>query len=371
MEQNTLFRGRITGLVGNNEEKSLDGCVVVAPLSSDGKVYLVNNDGKKVHEWNVGKRPGRHARILPNGNLAFNGVYEDSPKLFDFWEKYRGGYYAQISPSGEIVHEHIDPLGHHDCHHYGDGRLLYTTLEPLTGDDAARVLGGVPNTEGYNGSVYADIIKEVDAQGNTTWEWHVSEKLPRDLFPLQSHYNREHWPLINSVWPLKDGNILASLRSVSAVIVIERSTGDIIWHLDSTVVAQQHNAHELDNGNFLIFDNGAFRHRESFQFSRVIEVSRATKEIVWSYTDRQPEAFYSPFMGSAQRLPNGNTFICESAFGRLFEVTPEREIVWEYLNPYRSRYPASSRVSEIFKNESSAMFRAYKYEKSVVAPYLK
>jgi len=42
------------------------------------------------------------------------------------------------------------------------------------------------------------------------------------------------------------------MRSVSAVVIIEKSTGDIIWHLDSTVVAQQHNATELPNGNILV-----------------------------------------------------------------------------------------------------------------------
>ena len=52
--------------------------------------------------------------------------------------------------------------------------------------------------------------------------------------------------------PLKDGNILASLRSVSAVIIIEKTTGNVIWHLDSTVVSQQHCANELPNGNILV-----------------------------------------------------------------------------------------------------------------------
>jgi hypothetical protein len=51
---------------------------------------------------------------------------------------------------------------------------------------------------------------------------------------------------------MADGNILASMRSVSAVVIIEKSTGDIIWHLDSTVVAQQHCANELPNGNILV-----------------------------------------------------------------------------------------------------------------------
>ena len=38
--------------------------------------------------------------------------------------------------------------------------------------------------------------------------------------------------------------------------------------------------------------------------------------------------------GSAERLPNGNTFICESSSGRVFEVTSDCEVVWEYINPF-------------------------------------
>ena len=39
-------------------------------------------------------------------------------------------------------------------------------------------------------------------------------------------------------------------------------------------------------------------------------------------------------MSPAQRLPNGNTLITEGSDGRIIEVTPDHEIVWEYINPY-------------------------------------
>jgi uncharacterized protein (UPF0248 family) len=107
------------------------------------------------------------------------------------------------------------------------------------------------------------------------------------------------------------------MRSVSAVVIIERSTGNIVWKVGSDVLAQQHNATEMENGNILIFDNGAFRNGESITYTRAIEVDRATKNILWEYRDRsQMLYFFTPFMGSAQRLANGNTLLCESAFGR-------------------------------------------------------
>ena len=68
----------------------------------------------------------------------------------------------------------------------------------------------------------------------------------------------------------------------------------------------------------------------------------ATKEIVWEYVDEPPQNFFSPSMSSGQRLPNGNTLITEAYFGRIFEVTPEREVVWEYVIPYFDRYPRAA-----------------------------
>lgn len=147
---------------------------------------------------------------------------------------------------------------------------------------------------------------------------------------------------------------------MSAVIVVSRHDKSILWHLDSTVVAQQHNATELDNGHFLIYDNGTFRHNASFQFSRVLEVEPSTKAIVWAWTDPSPERFFSPFMGGAQRLPHGHTLVCESAFGRIFEIDADDNVCWEYISPYFQHY-AEPELRAVFPSDSNALFRAYKY----------
>jgi hypothetical protein len=367
MEQNILRR-RGVGLIGVDKERVFPGYTLFAPLSSSDSVYLVDNDGKEVHKWTLPYRPGRHARILGNGNLAVNCALPDEPHLFLMWEKYRGGAMLQVDPEGNILREHRDPLAHHDAHHMENGHILYATLEELSDEDGAKVLGGVPGSEAPGGKVYADVIKEVDENNKEIWSWSAFENLPKDKFPLQAHYPREHYPLINTVYPLRDGNILASFRSVSAVVIIEKATGKIIWHLDYNVVAQQHNANELENGNILIFDNGAFRTGDSINFSRVIEVRRDNKEIVWEYRDRQQEAFFTPFMGSAQRLANGNTLINEAAFGRIFEVTEDGTVCWEYVNPYFAIYKVPQ-LAAVFKNESNALFRAYKYSKEEI-PWL-
>jgi hypothetical protein len=78
-------------------------------------------------------------------------------------------------------------------------------------------------------------------------------------------------------------------------------------------------------------------------YSRVLEIDPISLDIVWQYTPAEAgflipldaSRFYSPFVSSAQRLPNGNTLINEGSDGRIFEVTRSHELVWEYISPYR------------------------------------
>src|SRR5262249_34872826 len=60
---------------------------------------------------------------------------------------------------------------------------------------------------------------------------------------------------------------------------------------------------------------------------------------VWSYTAPKKSEFYSSFISGTQRLSNGNTLICSGANGTIFEVTPEKSIVWKYVNPVKVPTP--------------------------------
>nr|POF26420.1 hypothetical protein CFP56_22569 [Quercus suber] len=363
MEQETLRR-RGVGLRGIDREAISPGYTLLAHLTGPGIVTLCDNDGNEVHRWNMPTRVGRHARILANGNLAYNGVHPSAPRLFPLWQKYRGGLMIQVDFNGNILQKWEDPLAHHDQNHLNDGSILYTTVEPLSKEQAATIPGGIPGSEAPDGKMYSDCIKHVDpTTGKTLWFWRLIDHIDPANFPLQPHYTRDHYPLINSVTILKDGNILASFRSVSAVVIISRQNGRIMWHLDSTVVAQQHHATELDDGSILIFDNGVYRHRESFPYSRVIQVNRETKEIIWQYKDPHAMMFFTPFMGGAQRLKNGNTLITEAATGRVFEVTLDGHICWDYVVSTFADYKGhdASELEDIFPYPANALFRAYKY----------
>jgi hypothetical protein len=115
-------------------------------------------------------------------------------------------------------------------------------------------------------------------------------------------------------------------------------------------LSHQHHAQMLPNGNVLIFDNGCHRRRGP-TFSRIVEVDPATDAIAWSYVNPTLVAFYSFMVSGCERLPNGNTLVTEGASGRLFEVTAEHEVVWEYVSPWT--------LPSTF-GPTPAVFRAYR-----------
>lgn len=137
-----------------------------------------------------------------------------------------------------------------------------------------------------------------------------------------------------------------------------------------------HNAHWIDQGlpgagNVLIFNNGV--NRPIGFVSSVDELTLpllpdGTYELpnglpygpaapLWSYMANPPESFYSSNISGAQRLPNGNTLICEGDNGKIFEVTPSGQVVWLYVNPVGSSGP----VAQGNNPGMNQVFRATRY----------
>jgi hypothetical protein len=151
----------------------------------------------------------------------------------------------------------------------------------------------------------------------------------------------------------KEGNLLVCFRNVNQIAVLEADTWEILWVWGEGELEWPHHPTMLENGNILIFDNGVER-----EYSRVVELNPISGEIEWQYVADPPESFYSKNQGGAQRLPNGNTLICESAKGRVFEITPGGEIVWEWLNP------------ETKGGRRAVVYRMMRFPNEVIAPLL-
>ena len=115
----------------------------------------------------------------------------------------------------------------------------------------------------------------------------------------------------------------------------------------------QHNAHWIPHGlpgegHMLVFNNGSGRpggdsssvdeivlpvDSQGRVHPQIAEAPYGPIQAVWTYSAPKKSDFYSFFISGAQRLPNGNTLICSGASGTVFEVTPDKEVVWKYANP--------------------------------------
>jgi uncharacterized protein (UPF0248 family) len=373
IEQNTLKR-RGVGLRACEPERASPGFTLFAPHFVQNKnVYLVDLQGQVVHTWGLPYPPGLSGYLTERGTLFYNGRTSEESFLSRF--PFKGGVVLEADRNGKVLWE----VRHPDHHHHGillrNGNVLLHCMGQVPDEIARRVQGGVeesnvlsgqyaPRSDGEAGKMYSDYLAEVTPAGQTVWEWCTWEHLdPVADGIAEVQAPRTLWAQGNSVQELPDGDILASYRPTSTVIRISRKTGKILWKLGSPTVAGQHAPTLLGNGNVLIFDNGPHRLDDAVPYSRVIEVNPATNEIVWKYQDKPTWNFFSPRMGFAQRLPNGNTLITESSFGRVFEVTKEDEIVWEYINPFFGKPffggPPTS--------ESNQVFRAIRYSAEEIA----
>jgi hypothetical protein len=124
------------------------------------------------------------------------------------------------------------------------------------------------------------------------------------------------------------GNILICLRNAHLILVLDQDTLEVTWSWGPGELSFPHMPTMLGDGNILVFDNGV-----TDENSRILEIEPVSNRIVWAYEGEPPESFFSMRRGSNQRLPNGNTLICESETGRVFEVVSDGERVWEFWNP--------------------------------------
>ena len=348
-DQQTRRRMARTGLTACVEEKVCPGYLLYAPMSGDGAVYLVDMAGNEVHQWNLPHPPGLYGYLLPSGNLFYGGkTRDDGWDRFPSWKRFKGGVMLEADWNGNIVWEHADREHHHDARRTSGGGALYMTVELMEPALAARVQGGVPGTDAEG--MWADVLVEVDSAGNRVWEWHAAEHLDLERHVITFNDLRDEWSHGNTVVPLDDDRVMFSFRNISTVGIIDKRSGDITWELGDTVLAQQHDPSLIYNGNVLIYDNGSHRKGTGQPYSRVLEVNPANNEIVWSYQDSPAYNFFSAYISGARRLPNGNTLVTEGMFGRMFQVTPEGEVVWEYINPYYAPDVEGQVVNRVFRS---------------------
>ena len=331
------------GLLVREPERVTPGYVAYSEIAGS-RVFVIDEAGEVVHQWALDAPAGGSFQLLPGGHLLFSERTEEGPPLRDG----KCGHMVEVDWDGNIVWQHTDHAQHHDVRRLENGNALYVAWEPLSDKNAKKLPGGVPGSEAQ-GVTYSDVIREVDATGELVWEWRLQD-LDVSEHPLCPLCGRNEFAHCNSISPQPNGDILANFRRLNTVMLIDRQSGAVKWEMRDNQWGHQHDSHFVDNGNILMFANGV--HITPAQpRSRLLEINPETRETVWQYMGSPPWTLFSSFTSSVERLPNGGHLVAEGMWGRIFELSPDEEIVWEYISPHFT----AARGTQI-----NAIFRAIK-----------
>jgi hypothetical protein len=380
-----------TGVTIYDPARAWNGYTVLSPLATPA-VVVIDMNGNVVKRWeDFNNSAGGPARILPNGGvMAASGArppFQESLELVqrDFDGKlvwsFNRNEQIELRDRGTVW----SARQHHDWQREDFPAGYYSPqYTPATGGNTLILTHTNHRVPAVSDALLEDDrLIEVSWDGRIVWDWKAAEHIDELGFAPDARAAIEaaagvnaargsfDWLHINSatyVGPNRwhdagdarfaPNNVIISSRQASLLAIVARD-GSIAWRLGPDFSASeelrkirqiigQHHAHLIPKGlpgagHVLVFDNGG---SSGYGFagpiapngvgafaratSRVLEIDPVSLELVWSYTAPR---FFSTNISGAQRLPNGNTLVTEGAGGRVFEVTADGAIVWEYMSP--------------------------------------
>ena len=386
--------GQTVGLFLNTPKASA-GYTLFAPKHNT-VTYLMDNQGRVVHQWKSEYEPGQSVYLKPNGNL----LHCCQMRNRSFTGGGEGGRIEEYNWAGKLIWEFSYSTDqyqqHHDIVPLPNGNILMLVVEKKT--HAQCLAAGFPTFMLRDRELYPDSVVEVQplypSGGKVVWEWHVWDHLIQDFDQANANYGDvaahpeliyvgggrgapAFWNHANSIaYNAKLDQIVISARGSSEIWFIDHSTtdkqaaghtggkqgkgGDLIYRWGNpsaykcgterdAQLNQQHDAEWIPDGypgagHVTIFNNGYNRGYTSIEEivppvdangHYVIEPGKpcGPEKPVWHYEAKNRTDFFSSEISGAHRLPNGDTLICAGVIGNLFEVTAAGEKVWQYVNP--------------------------------------
>lgn len=434
---------RTVGRMLYDTVQAYKGYTLFAPKQNK-MTYLINNEGRKMHEWTASNYPpGQSVYLLENGHLLRTCMIQSQLGTGGG----EGGRLEEYDWDDNLVWS-LDfststYMQHHDIRQLPNGNILMLVVEKKT---YAQVLAAGFDPSKLNseilqkGFMLPDYIVEIDptlpSGGTVVWEWHVWDHLIQDFDAAKSNYgvvnahpelidcDGDHrqlplfWNHMNSIDynPALD-QIALSVRGNSEVWIIDHSTttaqaaghtggahgkgGDLLYRWGNpltygagTVSSQKYfEQHDVEwvrpgcpgAGNLTCFNNGLGR---TPAYSTVDEITPPVdasgnyaytagsafgpSAVTWNYTANPPSSLYSENISGAQRLPNGNTLICEGGHGDFTEVTSGGSLVWRYINPVTDDGPLAQGTvvpgNPVRPDETmNSVFRVYRYSPAYAA----
>jgi len=284
-------------------------------------------------------------------------------------------------------------LHHHDIEPMPNGNVLMIAWEEFSNASAVQAGRdpGTVGTSFYPDHII-EVQPTGATSGTIVWEWHAWDHLIQDFDATKDNFGvvADHpelidinyppgfdsdWTHINSIdYNAELDQILLSVHDLDEVWIIDHSTttaeaaghtggnsgkgGDLLYRWGNPeaygagtpadhILGGQHDANWVEDGspgagNIVLFNNFS---TAGPSVSSVVEFVPPVDEfggyplapgqafgpagVLWEYTAPAPTSLFSPIMSGAIRLANGNTLVTSAVQGRIFEVTPDDEVVWE------------------------------------------
>ena len=369
----------------HDQENVYNNLVLICP--NGGKTpYLVDKGGNIKYSWSLDAFLGNDFELLPNGKTL--GIFKSINPAFSF-----GGYGGVINLFDQNnilewtyeVSNEIE-IAHHDVELLKNGNIMIMVWEKIEVDTHQNF--GVD----FDQPIYVEKLIEVNPETNEiVWQWrswdHIIQEHDNNASAFGSVIQNPHKIDINynlqsngdfmhaNGIDLDETNdlIYMSVNFFSEIWVIDHSTtteqastssggnynkgGDLIYRFgnplaygdtqEQRIFHRNHFPNLLENGvpgegNILVYSNYGENNSEQshiyeLQLPNILALEPEnvlSPEVVWSFTD---ESLFHGKISGADRLQNGNTLICEGDFG-VWEVTPDKEVVWKYSNENFSNY---------------------------------
>jgi hypothetical protein len=399
------------------DSASFTGYTLFAPTGAT-KTFLIDNYGRLINSWQSNYKPGASVYLLENGNLLRTAKLGGGGGIEEIaWDGTVVWFFDYIS-SEHRRHHDIEPLPNgnvlilaREFKTYSEAIAMGRNPALLDGDELwPEFIVEVNSTGPASGEIvwewylWDHLIQDYDS---TKLNYGNVADHPELMDINFAKDGKADWIHANSVEYNPDlDQIVISNRHLNEIWIIDHSTtseeavghsggnsgkgGDILYRWGNPqayragVAADQkmfgqHDAQWIKSGlmgedNILVFNNGI--DRPEGNYSSVEEIispvdesghypplspgtAHGPAEQAWIYIAEPPESFFSGNVSGAQRLANGNTLICSGKNGRFFEITPENNIVWEYINPETDVGPVEQ--GEQIGSGMNSVFRCYRY----------
>lgn len=200
-----------------------------------------------------------------------------------------------------------------------------------------------------DGKVWDNIAVVVDiATGNTVFEWSALDHVPVSDTYLPYSQSLVDFPsdfynpfLMNAIDQAPNGDLLISLRHMSAVLDVDSTTGKVNWQLGgkhSTLAmgsgvefAFQHDPEFDGNNTVRLYDNGSMDPKVPGPSSKAkwIRIDPIARTAALEHSITAPGDVSTWCLGSVQDLPDGNVFVAWGSSRRIAEYAKDGTMVYE------------------------------------------